>query len=198
MIFKRVCAVLCAVAVVLAVSAVAQKPADNAVAQLNGGLEAQIVSAGLNTRDAIHPRVTIAMKLSNKGSSTAFVLLFGPMDLLDDSGVHYDLKTLTGIAYCPGPQTNPPSFRFCVGVPRVDANTFSPRGYTRIDAGRSITVNLSFQGSGQPGTQVTLSGEYAYRVVADATKDADLSDADKLKQIQLGTLSFEPVAVSQK
>jgi hypothetical protein len=120
------------------------------------------------------------------------------MDLIDDAGNQYEMKTLTGIAYCPGPQTVPPSFKLCVGVPRTDGNTFSPRGYTRIDPGRSITINLSFRGSGGTGGQVTLSGEYGYRLVADATKDADVSDADKIRQVQLGTLSFEPVAVAAK
>ena len=181
--------------VILSVAAVAQ---SNPTAELNGGMEAQIISSGLNTRDALHPSITMALKISNKGTSTAFVLLVGPPDLVDDSGSRYELRTVTGLAYCHGPYSNPPTTERCVGIPAMDGATFSPRAYTRIDPGRSIIVNLSFAGRGQPGKQVTLSGQLGYRLVGDTAKDADLSDADKLKQVQLGTLSFEPVTVAAK
>jgi hypothetical protein len=192
---KRVAAASLAV-VVLAVAAVAQTP-DNPKAQLNGGLEAEITSTGMNTRSPNYPQVTMSMKIANTGKATAFLLLYGEPSLIDDAGTQYGFKRLGGVAYCQGPLTNPPN-KLCVGIPHVDQNFFSPRGYTEIDPGRAITVTFQFQGTGKSGTIVTFSAEMAYRLVTDLDKDNESSDTDKMKQTRFGTLSFEPMTIKEK
>jgi len=179
--------------VVLAAAAVAQKPPENPTVDLNGGLQAQIISVGVNPK---LPSLTMSIKISNKGKSTAFLLLYGEPSMIDDAGGKFDIRTVTGVAYCPGLTGVP----LCVGIPRADSNnTFSPRGYTQIDPDRSITATFWAIGeSNITGTNLIFSENIGYRLVNDPAKDADLSDAEKLKQVQLGTLSFPPVAINQK
>ena len=185
--------------VALAVAAVAQKPAENPTVDLNGGLQAQIITVGMNTRNALHPSLTMSVKITNGGKSTAFLLLYGVPSLIDDAGGQFEIKSVTGVAFCPGPQSNPPSTQLCIGIPRVvDGVVFSPRGYTRIDPGRSITANFFAIGTSNTGGNLIFSEDIAYRLVDDPAKDADLPDAQKLKQLQLGTLSFAPTAINQR
>jgi hypothetical protein len=186
--------------VILAVAAVAQKPQENPVVNLNGGLQAQIISAGMNAKWPLHPSLTMSIKITNTGKTTAFLLLYGLPSMIDDAGGQFDIKSVTGVAYCPGPQSNPPSIRRCVGIPPTenDNSLFSPRGYTQIDPDRSITATFFAIGTSNTGTNLIFSEDIAYRVVNDTAKDADLSDAEKLKHVQLGTLSFPPVAINQK
>jgi hypothetical protein len=185
--------------VALAVAAVAQKPQDFPKVELNGGLQAQIMSIGMNTRNALHPTLTMSIKITNTGKSTAFLLLFGEPSMIDDAGGLFEIRSVSGVAYCPGPQSNPPSTRLCVGIPRVvDGVVFSPHAYTQIDPDRSITATFFGIGTSNTGTNLIFSEDIAYRLVNDPTKDADLSDAGKLKQLQFGTLSFPPTAIIQK
>ena len=37
---------------------------------------------------------------------------------------HWNFHSVTGVAYCPGADTNPPSFRVCVGVPTGNRRAF--------------------------------------------------------------------------
>ena len=103
----------------------------------------------MNTKWPLHPTLTMSIKITNKGKSTAFLLLYGEPSMIDDAGGKFDIRSVTGVAYCPGPQSNPPSIRLCVGIPRTDSNTFSPRGYTQIDPDRSITATFFAIGAGE-------------------------------------------------
>lgn len=163
--------------------------------ELNGGLQAQIISMG---RD--RGSLTVAVKITNTGKDHAFMLLFGEPSAFDDAGGRFSIvRGVTGVAYCPGPQTNPPSTRLCVGLPRVDGNLFPLQGYTEIDPGKSVIAHFSFNGGGDKGEHISLSAEMAYRFVkeADLAQDADVPDQRKLKTLRFGTLSFEPVSPAQ-
>lgn len=184
----------------LVATAAAQEP--KATVQLNGGLEAQLLTLGRNSKGP-RPVLTAAVKITNKGQDNVFLLLFGPISVVDDAGGRFDsVDDVTGVAYCPGPSTAPPSTRLCVGVPRVeDENLFSLQGYTQIEPGKSIRVNFALRAmGGSTGERVSLSAEMAYRLVkeADLAKDGDVPDKQKLKSIRFSTLSFEPVAVNEK
>jgi hypothetical protein len=89
------------------------------------------------------------------GASEAhvFILLFGEPSAFDDAGGHYGIiSEVAGAAYCPGPQTNPPSFRLCVGKPRVDNQYLFPLdGYTEIEPGQAATVHYTLRGGGGGG-----------------------------------------------
>jgi hypothetical protein len=62
--------------------------------------------------------LSIAVRITNEAGSRgdARILMFGPTSAFDDVGNRYEQRNITGVAYCPGPDTNPPSFRLCVGV----------------------------------------------------------------------------------
>ena len=183
----------------LVATASAQEPKPTV--ELNGGLEAQLLTLGRGKGS--RPVLTAAVKITNKGQDNVFLLLFGPVSAVDDAGGRFDsVEDITGVAYCPGPQTNPPSTRRCVGIPQVDDQyLFSLQGYTQIEPGKSIRVNFALTAmNGSKGDRVSLSVEMAYRLVkaADLAKDADVPDKQKLKSVRFSTLSFEPVAVNEK
>jgi hypothetical protein len=137
--------------------------------------------------------LTLAMKITNESKDAdAFILLFGEPSAFDDAGGRWNIvQAVTGVAYCPGPITSPPTFRLCVGVPRVDAQYFFPmQGYTDIQPGGSVTVHYQFTGGGEKGERISLAHDLAYRF-ATAEKDAGMSDAQKLKALRFGSLSFE-------
>ena len=171
--------------VVLAVAAVAQKPTENPPVDLNGGLQAQIVSVGMNTKWPLHPTLTMSIKISNKGKSTAFLLLYGEPSMIDDAGGKFDIRSVTGVAYCPGPQSNPQPSALCRRSACTDGNTFSPRGYTQIDPDRSITATFFAIGAGNTGTNLIFSEDIGYRLINDAAKDADSSDAESSSKSSL-------------
>jgi hypothetical protein len=54
--------------------------------------------------------------------------------------------------------TSPPTFRLCVGIPRVDNQYFFPmQGYTDIQPGQSVTVHYQFTGGGEKGERLSLA-----------------------------------------
>ena len=123
------------------------------------------------------------------------MLLIGRPSAVDDAGgVFNQTDDVSGVAYCRG-SDNPPSKTVCVGrpadrripVPEVDS-------YTEIEPGKSVAFNIAMRATtgGSPGTKVLLSQEIAYRRVKESEleKDAGLSEAQKLKSVRLGSLSF--------
>jgi len=168
-----------AACLLLAVAAAGQNPP----AKKRPSLDAEITA--LN-HDAFG--VNIAVKLTNNSEAHVFILLFGEPSAFDDAGGHYSIITgVTGAAYCPGPQTNPPSFRLCVGKPRVDNQYFfSLDGYTEIEPGQAAIVHYILRGGGAGGNKYQLAQEIAYRVV----QEADLGKAPDMKSLHFGSLSF--------
>jgi hypothetical protein len=175
----------------LVAGAAAQAP----TVDLNGGLQARIISLG---RD--RGVLSVGVKITNPGKDYAFILLFGEPSAFDDAGGRFGIvHAVTGVAYCPGPGTNPPTTRLCVGLPRVDNNLFPLQGYTVIDPGKSVNAHFSFNGGGDKGERISLTVEMAYRFVkeADLAQDVDVPDQRKLKTLRFGTLSFDPTSPAQ-
>ena len=151
-------------------------------------LKGQVMEMARNGR-----ALTVALIITNESKDAhAFILLFGIPSAFDNAGGRWaSVWAVTGIAYCPGPQTNPPSFRLCIGVPRVDDQYLFPmQGYTDIPPGESVTVHYQFNGGGEKGDRVALTHDLAYRF-ATAEKDAAMTDAEKLKAVRFGSLSFD-------
>ncbi|MDP9128349.1 MAG: hypothetical protein M3N08_08850 [Pseudomonadota bacterium] len=137
--------------------------------------------------------LTLAMKITNESKDAdAFIPLYGEPSAFDDAGGRWNIvQAVTGVAYCPGPITSPPTFRLCVGVPHVDAQYFFPmQGYTDIQPGQSVTVHYQFTGGGEKGERISLAHDLAYRF-ATAEKDAAMTDAQKQKALRFGSLSYE-------
>jgi len=173
--------------------AAGQKQANPTV-DLNGGLQAQILTLGRN--DAPHPALTATVKITNTGKDHAFLLLLGLPSAVDDAGGRFDnVGAVTGIANC-AVQSN--LTRQCVKVD--DAYFFPFQNYTEIDPGKSITVHFSMSSTmGSKGGKVSLSAEMAYRFVKepDLEKDPDVPDKQKARAVRFGNLSFEPVALEK-
>jgi hypothetical protein len=155
--------------------------------RLSGGLKGEVIQMGREGRV-----LTLAMKITNESKDAdAFILLFGEPSAFDDAGGRWNIvQAVTGVAYCPGPFTSPPTFRLCVGIPRVTETLFPMQGYTDIQPGQSVTVHYQFTGGGEKGERISLAHDLAYRF-ATAEKDAGMSDAQKLKALRFGSLSYE-------
>ena len=163
--------------------------------QLNSDLTAQVLVMG---RDSTGRKLSASIKISNTGEKTIYVLLAGtPAAMDEDGGQQFKNQDVKGIAYCQLDDN-----RACVGIPDANINRAFPiQGYTRIDAGRSIIIVLTFGlFHADPSTSkfLTLSAEMGYRIVESDASDAELSDRQKLKTVKLGNLSFERVPVREK
>jgi hypothetical protein len=160
--------------------------------ELAGGLKAEVVSMS-----RMHDTLTLAVRISNDSKDSASILLFGEPSAFDDAGEQFSIvNAVTGAAYCPGPHTNPPTFRLCVGLPRVTDNLFPLQNYTGIEPGKSVTVQFRFSGGGDKGERVSLTQQMAYRFIKDDDRDKDpgVSVAEKVKSLHIGTLSFDTAA----
>jgi hypothetical protein len=181
---------------VLAVAAVAQKPQDFPKVELNGGLEAQMLSLG-RSGNGHRPDINSAIKITNTGTSTAFIMFYGEPSAIDNAGVKFDrFKSLSGVAYC---STIPAGL--CVGLPRLNEQLLFPmRGYTEIDPGKAVTLHLTIGtlAFDSKGDQISVTAQMAYRLVADMDKDAQLTEAQQFKTMRIGSLSFEPMTVTEK
>jgi hypothetical protein len=167
---------------------VAAAAGENTV-ELAGGLKAEVVSM-----DRMHGTLTLAVRISNNSKDSAFILLFGEPSAFDDAGEQFSIvNAVTGAAYCPGPQTKPPTFRLCVGLPRVTDSLFPLQRYTGIEPGKSVTAQFRLSGGGDKGSRVSLTQQIAYRFTKDddRTRDSGLSDAEKVKSLHIGTLNFD-------
>ena len=164
----------------LVASAAAQNTID-----LAGGLKAQVVSMA-RARDTLN----IAVKISNesKDRMSAFILLFGEPSAFNDGGAKYRARPVAGAAYCPGFANNP---RICVGFPS-DQYLFPLQQYTEIEPGKSINVHFQFLNGDDKGQTISLTQEISYRF-ANFDKDSNLSDAQKVKTLRFGALSFTDV-----
>jgi hypothetical protein len=156
--------------------------------KLNGGLEATIINIGRNSN---HTIATISMKISNKGSNAAHLLLVGTPVVTDDTGgVLSALQSISGLASCRW------AFAVCIGVPRVSVQTVGLEEFTLIDPGIDITVNFVFASNRSSGPRISLAADVAYRF-GSREIDANTPEADKRKQIRKMTLSFPPIMVNE-
>jgi hypothetical protein len=163
--------------------------AQSHTVKLNGGLEAEVISIG---RSADHVSLNISMNIANKGSSTAYLLLVGNPVVNDNTGGTFNsFHGVSGLASCGW------AFDACIGVPRERDNmTVALDHFTMIDPGVEIVVNMRFSSNGSKGPLITFSADLAYRL-GDQTKDANIPDTDKRKQIRRMTLSFPPMSVTE-
>jgi hypothetical protein len=180
-------------AFLLVVAAAAQKSDDNPTVELNGGMTAQLLTLGRDS-SGVRPVVTAAVKITNTGKNYVLLMIYGAPSAIDDGGVKFDGDIsggVSGIAWC---QTRPAER--CIGIPEA-TSAFALQNYTEIDPERSVTIHFKMQTPSltSKGKRVSVSAEIAYRLVSDLTKD-DVSDAQKLKQVRKGNLSFEPVSVT--
>ncbi len=159
--------------------------------KLNGGLEAEVLSIG---RSSDHQNLTISMRLSNKGKSTAYVLMVGFPMITDNTGAAFDgvNGSVSGVARCTA------HINYCAGIPEVHERYTVPlRSYTEIDPGVGIVLNMSFHSASSKGPLISFSVDLAYRLTNDVLRDETLPDADKYKQIHMMTLSIPPMQVTE-
>jgi hypothetical protein len=178
-----------ALILLLAASAVAQNAVAQNAVELAGGLKAEVVSMA-----RIHGTLTVAVRIPNGGKDNASILLFGKPAAFDDADEEFGtVNEVAGVAYCLGPESKPPTFRLCVGLPRVTDSLFPLECYTSVGSGKAVTVQFRFSGGGDKGDRVSLTQQIAYRFIADDDRshEASLADADKLKSIHIGTLEFQ-------
>ena len=174
--------------------------ATNGAAQLAttkvGGMQGDLLSLGL--KNGI---LSASVKLTNANKdAVAYVLAMGSPSAVDDTGITYigagtaAAQAVGGVAYCVGPKVNPPEPRHCVGSPKIDEYLFPLEQYTEIEPDNSIVLQISMAtpGAAGKGQKVSLSIPLAFRLVktADLPKDADISEAQKLKSLRFGSLGF--------
>jgi hypothetical protein len=125
------------------------KSGQPVAAQLPGGLKREIVMLAKKGQKPVHRHEDHKMTAAG---ATPSILLFGPPSAFDNVEHTYEYKTVTGVAFCPGPDTNPPAFRLCVGLPRVDESKLFPlQGCSDGEPGKSSTSPECAQ-SGPAGT----------------------------------------------
>jgi len=169
---------------------------ENRTVALNGGLQAQMLSLGRTTSG--RPVITAAVKITNTGKDNVFLMFYGSISAVDEAGNKFDPPgdAVSGIGYC----NTEPAER-CIGKP--NGSPFFPfQSYTVMDPGKSVTAHfrlVDLRGAQSAG-KVSLSAQFAYRLVkeTDMDKEADVPDAQKLRQIRTGNMSFEPLAVTEK
>ena len=175
--------------------------ADVMAVNLNGGLKAQLLSLARNPNGyAGRPLLAAAVKISNPGKDYAFVLFYDTASAIDDAGVNFtggQGDAITGAEWC---RMDPSERCFGIGNPAL---AVPPESYTVIDPGNSVTVLfrlITAVGASSRGKTVSLVAKYGYRLVkaADMEKDGDKSDAEKLRQVRRGSMSFPPAPVTER
>jgi len=173
---------------VLQPSAVAQ----DITVKLNGGLEATVLQIG-RTRD--HRNVTLSLRISNKGSSTAYLILVDNPMATDNTGGIFKDPVVSGITYC---HYGVWAASYCIGIPEKHDWTVPIQSFTEIDPNpdpnAGITVNFRLTGQGD-GTVASFSAHLYVRFVSDTLKDAAVPEAAKYKEFRMMTLSFPPMHV---
>jgi hypothetical protein len=167
--------------------------AQNPVVKLNGGLEASVLKIG---RSKDNRRLTISLRLANKGTSTAYLLLVGDPLATDNTGGSFkDYPVVNGLTYC---HYGNWATTYCLGIPQKVDWTVPLQNFTELDPNpdpaAGITVNLILAGQGD-GPVVSFSSQVYLRLVKDPLADDPLPDAAKYKQFRLMTLSFPPTRV---
>jgi hypothetical protein len=135
--------------------------------------------------------LTAAFKLTNLGQDSVFMMLMKPYAIDDARGQFNAPQGVYGVAYCE--RNNP----VCVGIPQITEGYLFPfRSYTKLEPGKSITVNITLHSpGGSKAPNVSLSADYRVLKAADLVKDGDVSDAQKVKTLLSGTISFGPSPV---
>jgi len=170
--------VLC---LLLAGSAAGQSP----TAPKRGELVFELTSLG---RDASGSTITAAVKATNKSTtSVVFLLLVSTVSAVDSSGGTYANAQVNGVAYCSRADR-----MVCV---TKDSSWFVPlETYTEIGPEQSATFTMVLKASpsNSKGDKISLAEQVAYRVMkeADRDKDASLPEAQKLKTVRFGSMSF--------
>src|SRR5665213_816118 len=165
----------------LAASAAGQ----NSTAPKRGEIIFELTSLG---RDASGSTITAAVKArSTSTSSVVFLLLTSEPTAVDSSGGTYAHAQVNGVAYCSRADR-----LVCV----TSGNSwFVPLGtYTEIgpEQTATFTVVLKATPSNSKGDKITLAAQVAYRVMkeTDRDKDASMPEAQKLKMVRFGSMSF--------
>jgi hypothetical protein len=168
--------------------------AQSRTVKLNGGLEAEVLALG---RSANHQNLSVSMRISNKGTSSAYLLLVGTPVVTDNTGGGFRNNwTVSGLAHCVNRNPGSPD-SLCFAVPKViDGITIPLQAFTLIDPDISITVNFLFENGVSQGPLISFSANLAYRLVNDTAKDATLTESDKYKQFRIMTLSFPSLSVT--
>jgi hypothetical protein len=190
MISKNLLGILAAVLISPSSSSLAQ----NNTVPLNGGLEATLLKVG-RTKD--HRYLTLSMRISNKGTNTAFLLLVNEPTATDNiGGIFNAFPVISGIAHC---SYGSWASSYCLGIPKKVDWTVPLQSFTQIDPSSNpsagIVVNFRLNGQGD-GPAISFSADIYTRFVSDLAKDDTLPDAEKYKQFRLTTLSFPPVRVT--
>jgi hypothetical protein len=166
---------------------------QSATVKLNGGLEATVLKVGRN-RD--HNRVTLSLKIDNKGNNTAYLLLVDNPTAIDNAGGVFDvLQSVAGLARCSNGSWAASN---CLGFPQHPAWMVPIQSFTEIDPGpdpnSGIVVNFAFGGRGD-GPVISFSSHIYLRLVGDPLKDETVPEAVKYRQFRMMTLSFPPLRV---
>jgi hypothetical protein len=169
-----------ALCLLLAGSAAGQSP----TAPKRGELVFELTSLG---RDASGSTITAAVKATNKSTtSVVFLLLLSTVSAVDSSGGTYANAQVNGVAYCSRADR-----MVCV---TKDSSWFVPlETYTEIGPEQSATFTMVLRASSNSkGDKISLAEQVAYRVMkeADRDKDASLPEAQKLKTVRFGSMSF--------
>jgi len=164
--------------------------------KLNGGLEATILQVG---RSKDHRHVTVTLRIANKGTSTAYLLLVDRPVATDNTGAAFDGKeNVAGIADCNN-GGNPNAQ--CLGIPQKNNFTVPLQSFTTIepnsDPNAGITVSFRLgQIHDSDGPLISFSAHLYLRLVSDSLRDDTLSDSEKYRQFRMMTLSFPPRRVT--
>jgi hypothetical protein len=170
---------------------VSSMAAQNALVKLNGGLEATVLKIG---RSKDHRRLTLSLRIANKGNGTAYLLLVGDPLATDNTGGSFkDFPVVSGLTYCHYGNWAP---SYCLGIPQKVDWTVPLQNFTQLDpnpdANGGITVNLILTGQGD-GPAISFSSQVYLRLVGDPLSDEAVPETAKYKQFRLMTLSFPPM-----
>jgi hypothetical protein len=171
--------------------------AQGRTVKLSAGLEASI---GFIGRDASGRRLTVTLKLLNKGAETVFGVLVREALAIDNSGAGYDLNAVSGITQCPWQQNVDFNVAQCLGAHNNhDRSTVAPlESFTQIDPGSETTVTFALrrEESGT-GTIASFATVLIYRVVRDPLVDETLSDADRRRGLRTLNISIPEHPITQ-
>jgi hypothetical protein len=167
--------------------------------KLNGGLEASILQVG---RSGNRQQLTLTMRLANRSSETAYLLLVDQPMATDNSGVAFDhYNNITGVTVSTCGFPGAPA-SWCLGIPEDRKGNRVPiQSFTTLDPtpGSEGGINVNFvltSNRESVGTTVSFSAHMYARFVADPQRDSLDPDPPKYREFRMMTLSFPPVHVT--